>query len=627
MEVKERIKNFIKEDKLEKLDKYNSSTLSNMFLEILQDELSSFSYDKDLNLDYLKTIIKLLPNHMPKCNISHIDDRLKVIHQQIKTFLVQKPGDIEKTNHNYRLFKELINDIELIQMSILYDYIDKYQGSKYQLINYIIFELKNISIFNDALNKFPFLVNYFDQDDTNLIVSVTNAYIDSIVSYNEINGIDDINYYDQVITSIINSKEFRFDIIDKQTILKRIREELINLDGDKERKSFYLNSLREKINGEEIEQTDSYNEYKFNISTIFNEAIKSEVRRVIDTYSMSKDRKIIDDYILSFDGEGTEEIDDSLSVKIIDDDSILLGVHIADPLDLIGQDSIIFEEAVKRTTSIYLSDKSYPMFPREIGSDLASLKEKKYRPATSYYFKIDKNGNLVNYDFKKTIIKVNRNLTYDDFNYILNMNGSDQLKQTVDNLSLVSGILQNYYSVDPLYQKVNRNKSNITNTNIIGTTSGEKAVESAMIFTNHIVAKHFKDNKLPFIFRNHTFDNKTIIELDSLKNKLLFENDSNAYIRYIDIIKCLYPKAVYGVECKGHEGLGLNEYSHVTSPLRRLADVIALICLEKLYFNYYDNETKNEVKKLVIKYSDIINKKRNGIERFSEVYEKLRRCA
>lgn len=207
------------------------------------------------------------------------------------------------------------------------------------------------------------------------------------------------------------------------------------------------------------------------------------------------------------------------------------------------------------------------------------------------------------------------------------MNGSDQLKQTVDNLSLVSGILQNYYSVDPLYQKVNRNKSNITNTNIIGTTSGEKAVESAMIFTNHIVAKHFKDNKLPFIFRNHTFDNKTIIELDSLKNKLLFENDSNAYIRYIDIIKCLYPKAVYGVECKGHEGLGLNEYSHVTSPLRRLADVIALICLEKLYFNYYDNETKNEVKKLVIKYSDIINKKRNEIERFSEVYEKLRRCA
>ena len=86
MEVKERIKNFIKEDKLEKLDKYNSSTLSNMFLEILQDELSSFSYDKDLNLDYLKTIIKLLPNHMPKCNISHIDDRLKVIHQQIHHF-------------------------------------------------------------------------------------------------------------------------------------------------------------------------------------------------------------------------------------------------------------------------------------------------------------------------------------------------------------------------------------------------------------------------------------------------------------------------------------------------------------------------------------------------------------
>ena len=91
------------------------------------------------------------------------DEKLKLIHQKIKTYLVQKPGNLDKTNHNYKILKNMINDIEMIQMSILYDYVQKYEGSKYELIDYIIFETNNISLFNDALNRFPFLVNYFDK--------------------------------------------------------------------------------------------------------------------------------------------------------------------------------------------------------------------------------------------------------------------------------------------------------------------------------------------------------------------------------------------------------------------------------------------------------------------------------
>ena len=89
-----------------------------------------------------------------------------------------------------------------------------------------------------------------------------------------------------------------------------------------------------------------------------------------------------------------KEVIDDLSIDIKENGNLLLGVHIADPLDLIDIDSIIFEETSKRTTSIYLSDKTIPMFPEEIGSDLASLKEKNYRPAISYYFEFDKNGNI-----------------------------------------------------------------------------------------------------------------------------------------------------------------------------------------------------------------------------------------
>lgn len=627
MEVKEKIKKILKSDNIEKISKYKDTTLTNIFLELLDDEMNDFSYD-DSDIDYLDYVVKKLPSLIEKHQkVSKADEKLKIIHQKIKTYLVQKPGNLDKTNHNYKILKNMINDIEMIQMSILYDYVQKYEGSKYELIDYIIFETNNISLFNDALNRFPFLVNYFDKNGKNLIVSVTDAYIDAVNNY-ENAGIDSIIFYDQVIESIFNSKEFMFDPIDKQTILKKIRESLKSMDVEKEKKTFYFNTLTERINENKIEMNDSYLEYKFNIRTEFNESINSEVRQIVNNYSISKDRRIIDDYILSFDGENTKEIDDALSVKILDNGNILLGVHIADPLDLIDENSIIFDEAAKRTTSIYLSDKSIPMFPPELSTNLVSLTQKNYRPATSYYFEFDKNGYVVKSNFVKSVIKVNRNMSYSDFNKISKMNSNDELKKTVDNLSLVSNILQRYYNVDPLYEKINRSSNNITNTNIIGSSSGEKVVESSMIFTNQMVAKYFADRNLPFIFRNHCVDPDLLIQLDKLKKRIKNEHgDKDAYLKYIDMVTNLYPKALYDVECKGHQGLNIDYYSHVTSPLRRLADVIALICLDRLYFNVPTKESKEEVRKLVLVHSNNINTNRNSKEKYAIEHEKLRKVA
>lgn len=629
MEKKDKIRRIIEEDRLEELNRYKNDTLAYMFLKILNEDLSSFSYLKDDDVYYLERIIELLPKYVLKDPKKFQTEKfLNIIHQQIKTLLVQKPGYIDKSNYNYKLFKIMINNIEMIQMAIRYNYTKEYQGSKYKLINYLIFELKNISIVKDAINKFPFLVNYFDKDDTNLIVSVMNEYLDSVINYKEENTIDDIIYYDQVINEIMNSKEFVFDVIDKQTILKKARDLKKNLNGDIERKIFYLNSLIERINGKEEPVDDDYNAYKFNISREFNPAIKSEIRNIKDNYSMSKDRRIIDDYILSFDGEDTKEIDDALSIDIKENGNLLLGVHIADPLDLIDIDSIIFEETSKRTTSIYLSDKTIPMFPEEIGSDLASLKEKNYRPAISYYFEFDKNGLIVNYDIIESIIKVNRNLTYSDFNHILTMNSNDRLNKTVNGLSMVSNILQRYYSVDPLYSEVNRESSNITNTNITGNTSGEKTIESSMVFTGHIVAKTFKENNWIFNYRNHVINNQEQIDnLNLIKQALLEEKNDKNIINYIEILKNIYPRAYNDIECLGHAGLGLTAYGHVTSPIRRIEDINNIICIYKHIFHKFSNKSNDDIKRLVLRNSNNSNKLRPSIENYSSRYEKIKKTS
>ena len=276
MEKIDRIKNILKTNNLDELNKYNSNTIGNSCMEILAEEIANFNYDKDI--DYLDTLIKLIPIHLKK-NKKVLDEKLKQIHQQIKTYLVQKPGNIEKTNHNYKFLKNLINNIELIQISILYDYIDKYDGPLYQFLDYIIFDLKNISIFKDTLQRFPHLVNYFDENNKKIIVSVIDKYIEEVMNYDKEKGRDDILYYDDVINCIINSPKFIFDIIDKQTILKKIKQNLKEIKKDKNKKTFFLNILLEKVMGQEEENDLEYLEYKYGINSLFSVAVKSEVKK------------------------------------------------------------------------------------------------------------------------------------------------------------------------------------------------------------------------------------------------------------------------------------------------------------------------------------------------------------
>ncbi|MBE6159574.1 MAG: RNB domain-containing ribonuclease [Lactobacillales bacterium] len=614
MVKKEKIRLLLKENRLEEINNFNKNSIQNILIELLEEEINDFDYDKDI--EYIKNIMKILPEYINNKKI--LNEKLNIIHQSIKTYLVQKPGNIEKTNENYKILKSVINEIELIQMSILYDYSFKYEESKYKLIDYIIFDVKNIANIKDAIKRFPHIVNYMDVDNKSLILKVIEKYIEEVKNYTKEKEIDDIIYYEEVIDILMSSERFIFDVIDKQTLLKKIKEELKNVEEEKYRKTFYLNMLVEKIEGNQIKQDNSYLEYKYNIKTYFNEAIKSEVRSIIKNYHGSKDRIEIEDYILTFDGEGAKEIDDALSIKILANGNYELGVHIADPLSLIDRNSIIFDEASKRTTSIYLEDKTYSMFPIELSGDLLSLQEGKYRNATSYYFEVDKDGNLINYKFYKSIIKVNRNMSYNDFNKIILSGKNDsQLTKTITNLSNISNLLRQYYNEDELYSTLNRKENSTVNMDIIGLSSGEKVIESAMIFTNSMVARYFKQNNLPFIFRNHVIDQNMLNELDRIKQNILLEEDAESYLKYIEMVKTIYPKALYGVECIGHYGLGIDYYAHVTSPLRRFSDIVANICLEELYFNEYNKEKIEDVKRMILKHSNKINNKRSSIEKFS----------
>ena len=116
-----------------------------------------------------------------------------------------------------------------------------------------------------------------------------------------------------------------------------------------------------------------------------------------------------------------------------------------------------------------------------------------------------------------------------------------------------------------------------------------------MVATNEAGARFISDLGLPFLFRNHEEPNEEKLGINfiplckSLKINPRFRNDnlSFEYRRIMDsvedpivksslsdaFLRCM-AKAYYGADELGHFGLGLEYYAQLTSPIRRLPDLI-----------------------------------------------------
>lgn len=615
----------------------SKSKMRNLILDLIENKVDNFKYETDNDYSYLLKIFDYFPFYF-QVNFNDKKEyylRMRLIRGKIKDLIHQKPGNVNKSSKQFQFLKKLIDNLENNALSFLYnDYTNNYDGSKYDFINYLIFDVKRISLVEDAIKRFPYIVNVETKDGEPLISNVIKRYIDELNIYTEkkeLNNLDDLIYYDEVLNLLISSDKLNFDVVKQEEWLKNINSLIENInsfkfnDLTKQKYVFFLNDLCDLIVGNKSSGLD-YLEYKYDVKCNFNQSINAECKRVLNNKETRERYVVKDDIILTFDGQDAKEIDDALSIRRLENGNYYLGVHIADPLFFIGNNSVIYDEAKRRTTSIYLSDLTVSMFPSALSSDSASLLEGKMRPATSYYYEISSTGELVNYQFLKSYIYVYKNMTYQSFNEILDNGCCDEkIMQTITDLASIEPLLSKIYKIDSYYEKINRQNMNITDTNIIGNSISEKLVESAMVYNNHQVATYFNSRGLPFIYRVHAVNEEERKKLDQFSQSINLIDSKSEYLKYINIIKNVYPKAIYSMNNYGHAGLNLKSYAHITSPLRRFADILASECLDKFYFNqfndkdvyYFSDNLKDSISK--------INQKRLSIEVFSNNYEKNKR--
>lgn len=265
---------------------------------------------------------------------------------------------------------------------------------------------------------------------------------------------------------------------------------------------------------------------------------------------------------LTIDGPFTEDFDDALSLEH-HGDFLHLGVHISDVDGIILPESILDREAAERGSSLYLPDVQIPMIPQDLSQDTLSLKSGCDRRTISLLTLFDRNGELKDYQFVPGIIRVRRQLTYEESDMNLKTDATlqefyrisrslreNRMKQGALNLSLPE--LNVTFAAD----------SSLSMKLVEQDTPSRMIVSELMILYNWLMARFCRDNQIPILFRSQPEPNEI----------LPLEEGGHLYYVFRQRRK-LSPLHI-AAEPNPHSGLGLDLYTHATSPIRRYLDLV-----------------------------------------------------
>ena len=312
------------------------------------------------------------------------------------------------------------------------------------------------------------------------------------------------------------------------------------------------------------------------------------------------------DLTVTIDGDNAKDFDDAVSVRT-SGKNYLLCVHIADVSAYVKKGSRLDAEAFRRGTSYYLGDTVIPMLPEKISNDLCSLREKVDRLTVTAEMIFGPDGTLIERKFCTSIIRVSKRLTYRIADGYLDRNDRSRYTAMLKTMHELSVILKrkrlrngrldlNLADVELVYENGKFREIRYSER-----LRSHSIIEEFMLSANEVVAEELTRRNVPSLYRVHekisdeNIDSLSrFVKLFSLKLKksgnigvgiqnMLDSARGNDHEHVVNLIvlKSLM-QAYYGVEPLGHFGLGFENYTHFTSPIRRYPDLVVHRCLKSL---------------------------------------------
>jgi exoribonuclease R len=274
--------------------------------------------------------------------------------------------------------------------------------------------------------------------------------------------------------------------------------------------------------------------------------------------------------VITIDPLNSVDYDDGFSIIELDNDVKQLSIYISNVtiwMDVLN----LWNSFSRRISTIYLPDKKRPMLPTILSDCLCSLQENVRRVA----FVMDifiKNNEIIDTKFCNAIIKVSNNYVYEEPNLLGD---------------------QKYHNILDIAQELSKKYKYINNVR-----NSHELVCYLMILMNYHCARQLIKHKTG-IFRStiikREFSVPDTLPEDVGKFIKIWNSTSGQYIDGSEILDTR------------HEILDMDAYIHITSPIRRLVDLLNMIKFQTVFGINNLSENANKFYEKWLNEIDYIN--------------------
>lgn len=323
----------------------------------------------------------------------------------------------------------------------------------------------------------------------------------------------------------------------------------------------------------------------------------------VPTAVASARRDFRDGLVVTIDGAKARDFDDAVSVRR-SGSGWQLDVHIADVSHYVAPGSVIDREAYERGTSVYFPDHVIPMLPESLSNGICSLRPGVDRLTLSLSAELDARGEVTSYAFYDGVIRSRARMTYDEVHAILVDGEPTLLAQHRDLVPMFRDMRELADIIGSRRRDRGSLDFDVPEGEVVIDEQGEMTgirrgrrlishgiIEEFMILANEVVARHFVENDLPFLYRIHEPPDPADVEVlnrtlgpfgfsvDALSPKsfraVLDAVRDKPEERFVNTVSLRTMRlARYDIANIGHYGLASTAYTHFTSPIRRYPDLI-----------------------------------------------------
>lgn len=307
--------------------------------------------------------------------------------------------------------------------------------------------------------------------------------------------------------------------------------------------------------------------------------------------------------LITIDGRTAKDFDDAVYVEM-NQTGFHCYVAIADVSHYVRVGSEIDKEAYVRGTSVYFPNYVIPMLPEVLSNGLCSLNPHIPRLCLVAEIQFDFNGEKKSHQFYEAVMESKARVTYGEAQEVLDGNATSFTAEVRENIKhcadLAKLLMAKRFKEGSLDLEIPETELEIDSTgNPVDVVRSERLfahrlIEELMLAANVAVAEYFGSRDIPAIYRIHeppfedaleilqkfmmTFGGRSSLKGGKLQKKLsraLEEFHGKPQANLINILTLRSMKqAQYSPHNVGHFGLGFENYTHFTSPIRRYPDLI-----------------------------------------------------